>query len=77
MSVAAADGDTLFNAAARAAAEAVLVTGNQSYQVSLYSGTQHGFGVRVDLTSEVQVWAKKQAFLQAVRWFDRFLVKGE
>lgn len=77
VSVAAADGDVLFDAAARAAAEAVLVKGNQSYQVSLYSGTQHGFGVRVDLASEVQVWAKEQAFLQAVRWFDRFLVKGE
>lgn len=76
VSIAAADGDTLFNAQARAAAEAVLLGTGQKYQVDLYSGTQHGFAVRANVSDESQRWAKEEAFLQAVRWFDRFFVKG-
>jgi dienelactone hydrolase len=74
VSVAAADQDTLFTTEARHAAEGVLLATGEKYQVSLYSGTQHGFGVRVSLSDESQKWAKEQAFLQAVRWFDRFFV---
>jgi dienelactone hydrolase len=74
VSVAAADGDNIFNAEARAQAEAVLMDVGQPYQVSLYSQTQHGFGVRANVSDPNQRWAKEQAFLQAVRWFDRFLV---
>ena len=77
VAVAAADGDTLFNGAARAAAEDAFLEGKKTYQVTLYSGTQHGFGVRVNVSDAGQRWAKEQAFLQAVRWFDRFLAKGE
>ncbi|EAQ91502.1 hypothetical protein CHGG_03437 [Chaetomium globosum CBS 148.51] len=74
VAVAAADQDTLFNAEARAAAEKALLGTGKPYQVNLYSGTQHGFGVRVDLADAQQKYAKEEAFLQAVRWFDRFLV---
>lgn len=76
LSLAAASGDTLFNDDARAAAEKVLKGTPQPYQVTLYSGTQHGFGVRVNLDDPQQKYAKEEAFLQAVRWFDRFLVKS-
>ncbi len=31
------------------------------------------FAVRADLNNEEQQWAKEQAFLQAVGWFDRYL----
>ncbi|KAK4153580.1 protein AIM2 [Chaetomidium leptoderma] len=79
VAIAAADGDTLFNAQARAAAEAVLLETakqrQQPYQVVLYSGTQHGFAVRADVSDPQQKYAKEEAFLQAVRWFDRFLVE--
>ncbi|KAH6616054.1 dienelactone hydrolase family-domain-containing protein [Chaetomium sp. MPI-SDFR-AT-0129] len=76
VSVAAGERDVLFGPAARVEAEAVLANGSQAYQVSLYSGTQHGFAVRADLNDEGQRWAKEQAFLQAVRWFDRFFCQG-
>ncbi|KAK3295414.1 dienelactone hydrolase family-domain-containing protein [Chaetomium fimeti] len=74
VAVAAADQDQLFNAAARAEAEEVLLGVASPYQVNLYAGTQHGFGVRVDLEDAQQKYAKEEAFLQAVKWFDRFLV---
>ena len=74
VSLAAAEEDALFNAEARTAAEGVLKGTGEKYQVVLYSGTAHGFGVRIDVADEEQKWAKEQAFLQAVRWFDRFLV---
>ncbi|KAK4123122.1 alpha/beta-hydrolase [Parathielavia appendiculata] len=72
VSIAAADNDNLFDAAARAAAEKVLAEKPEKvpYQVNLYSGTSHGFGVRVNLTDPQQKYAKEQAFLQAARWFD-------
>jgi len=75
VAVAAADVDELFTAAARAEAEAVLAGVGQPYQVNLYSGTQHGFGVRANMSDPQQKYAKEQAFLQAVRWFDRLFVK--
>ncbi|KAK3302610.1 dienelactone hydrolase family-domain-containing protein [Chaetomium strumarium] len=74
VAIAAADGDNMFDAKARAQAEAVLVDVGQPYQVSLYSQTQHGFGVRANVSDPNQRWAKEQAFLQAVRWFDRFFM---
>ncbi|KAH6624168.1 Alpha/Beta hydrolase protein [Chaetomium sp. MPI-SDFR-AT-0129] len=74
VAIASADNDTLFTAEARAAAEQDLFGVGQRYQVNLYSGTEHGFGVRVDLTDEQQKYAKEEAFVQAVKWFDRFLV---
>ncbi|KAJ4303972.1 hypothetical protein N0V88_001574 [Collariella sp. IMI 366227] len=76
VSVAAADNDNLFPAEARFAAEQVLVKGDQQYQVMLYSGTEHGFGVRVDVKDKEQKYAKEEAFLQAVRWFDHFFVEA-
>jgi dienelactone hydrolase len=45
------------------------------YQVTVYGGTQHGFGVRVDLKDAKQKFAKESAFYQAVRWFDQWVKK--
>jgi dienelactone hydrolase len=73
VSVAAADNDSLFTAALRNEMEALLVKIPQPYQVSLYSGTEHGFAVRANLSDPEQKFAKEEAFLQAVRWFDHFL----
>lgn len=75
VAIAAAEEDALFNADTRFAAEGLLKETGEKYHVALYSGTQHGFGVRIDVEDEEQRWAKEQAFLQAVRWFDRFLVE--
>jgi dienelactone hydrolase len=72
VSVAAADNDNLFDADSRFAAEKLLVAKPEklAYEVHLYSGTEHGFGVRVSLTDPQQKYAKERAFLQAARWFD-------
>jgi dienelactone hydrolase len=43
------------------------------YQLSLYSGVQHGFAVRADLSKRETKYAKEQAFLQAVYWFNEYL----
>lgn len=67
-----ADGDTLMPPDLRAHLEALLLNISSPYQTSLYSGVPHGFGVRVNNTDPVQVWAKDSAFLQAVRWFSTF-----
>lgn len=43
------------------------------YQIFLYSDTEHGFAVKGELTSAKGRFAKEQAFLQAVNWFDYFI----
>ncbi|KAL1841457.1 hypothetical protein VTJ49DRAFT_7012 [Mycothermus thermophilus] len=73
-SIAAAETDALFNDEARLAAEKTLKETDQPYRVTLYSGTDHGFGVRANLNDPQQKEAKEEAFLQAVRWFDRWLL---
>lgn len=59
-------------AARRAQLEALLLNTTTPYQVSLYSGVSHGFGVRINASDPIQVFAKETAFLQAVRWFTSF-----
>jgi dienelactone hydrolase len=45
------------------------------YQITLYSGVSHGFAVRGDLSNKQILFAKEQAFYQAISWFDEF-IKG-
>lgn len=61
--------------ARRAQIEALLANTSQPYQVSLYSGTQHGFGVRANVSDPEQKFGKESAFLQAVRWFEAWAQK--
>lgn len=56
--------------ARRSQIEALLQQTKKTYQVSLYSGTSHGFGVRANVSDPVQKFGKETAFLQAVRWFE-------
>ncbi|KAL2264261.1 hypothetical protein VTK26DRAFT_9037 [Humicola hyalothermophila] len=74
VSVAAAENDALLTAELRSEMESLLGQTGRPYQVTLFSGTQHGFAVRADLEDAEQRFAKEEAFLQAVRWFDRFVV---
>jgi len=71
--IGAAENDGMMSPARRAEIEALLATSKQPYQVNLYSGTNHGFGVRANVSIPVQKFGKEGAFLQAVRWFDNFL----
>ncbi|KAK3322749.1 dienelactone hydrolase [Apodospora peruviana] len=72
-SIGAAESDSMMPPARRSEIEALLATAKQPYQVNLYSGTSHGFGVRANVSDPVQKFGKESAFLQAVRWFDNFL----
>ncbi|KAK3986426.1 protein AIM2 [Cladorrhinum sp. PSN332] len=74
LAVAAADNDSLLNATARASMEALLGRTGQRYQVNLYGGTPHGFAVRANLSVPSEKYGKEESFVQAVRWFDTFLV---
>ncbi|KAI1353888.1 dienelactone hydrolase [Xylaria sp. FL0043] len=74
LSIAAAETDTIFPAEKRHRSEEILKEGGQPYQINLYSGVEHGFSVRSDITKKDQRFAKEQAFFQAVQWFDYFLL---
>lgn len=47
--------------------------GTIPYQLTLYSGVEHGFAVRADISKPHVKFAKEAAFLQAVQWFDEYL----
>ncbi|CEJ62824.1 hypothetical protein PMG11_11310 [Penicillium brasilianum] len=76
LSIAAAENDYIFTTAKRHKFEEILSnkTPKVPYQICLYSGTTHGFAVRCDLSIPEQKYAKEQAFLQAVNWFDEYLL---
>jgi len=73
LSIAAAETDRIFPPEKRHATEALLQETGVPYQVNLYSGVQHGFAVRGDMTVPISKYAKEQAFLQAVYWFNEHL----
>lgn len=72
--ISAAETDSIFPAEKRHRSEEILKEGGQPYQINLFSGVVHGFAVRCDTSKKVEKWAKEQAFLQAVNWFDEFLL---
>lgn len=73
LSIAAAQTDSIFPAEKRHRSEEILIETKQPFQMVLYSGVEHGFAVRGDLKVKAQKFAKEQAFLQAVAWFDEHL----
>lgn len=74
LSIAAAETDFIFPKEKRHKSEEILLKLGLPYQINLYSGVEHGFSVRCDVSKKVQRFAKEQAFLQAVQWFDEFLL---
>lgn len=73
LSIAAAETDPIFPAEKRHKSEEILVKTGQPYQINLFSGVSHGFAVRGDVEVKAEKFAKEQAFLQAVTWFDEHL----
>ncbi|KGQ12464.1 Protein AIM2 [Beauveria bassiana D1-5] len=71
--ISAAETDSIFPADKRHKSEEILAKTGQPYQINLFSATEHGFAVRGDLSKKQQKFAKEQAFLQAVTWFDTYL----
>ncbi|PBP17662.1 dienelactone hydrolase [Diplocarpon rosae] len=54
----------------RAAAEAIFISQNATFQTSLYAGAEHGFAVRTNITDPKKAFAQESAYFQAVRWID-------
>jgi dienelactone hydrolase len=75
ISIAAAEFDNIFPTEKRHETEELLLGDKvkQPFQINLFSGVHHGFGVRGDLSNKQVKYGKEQAFLQAVSWFDQFL----
>ncbi|KAK3935079.1 dienelactone hydrolase [Diplogelasinospora grovesii] len=74
LSIAAAETDQIFPADKRHKSEEILQKVGQPYQINLFSGVVHGFSVRCDTSKKIEKFAKEQAFLQAVAWFDNWLL---
>jgi len=74
LSISAAETDGIFPAEMRHKSEEILKATKQPYQINLFSGVEHGYAVRCDVKVKIQKFAKEQAFLQAVSWFDTWLV---
>ncbi|KAK3361383.1 dienelactone hydrolase [Lasiosphaeria ovina] len=74
LSIAAAETDSIFPADKRHRSEEILQKVGQPYQINLYSGVVHGFSIRGDPSKKQEKFAKEQAFLQAVAWFDEYLL---
>ncbi|KAI9646844.1 hypothetical protein NHQ30_004844 [Ciborinia camelliae] len=74
ISIAAAETDEIFPAEKRHKTEEILKEIKATYQMNLFSGVAHGFSVRCDVSKPVEKFAKEQAFLQAIAWFDQYLV---
>jgi len=72
VSVAAAQNDDLLPAPARHALEDLMMSTGQETTFATYGGTQHGFGVRADVSDPKQKFAKEEAFIQAVRFFQNW-----
>ena len=78
LSIACAEKDDIMPTELRRQSEDILIKKSPlPYQVCLYSGVEHGFAVRTDLSKRVCRFAKESAFFQAVRWFDEWLKKEE
>lgn len=75
LAIAAAEKDKIFPSEERHASEAILQELGLPYQVNLYSGVGHGFGVRGDPAIRQVRFAMNSAFGRAVEWFGEY-VKG-
>ncbi|KAL5320135.1 hypothetical protein ACEPPN_010936 [Leptodophora sp. 'Broadleaf-Isolate-01'] len=73
LSLSAAETDQIWPTDKRHESEVILAKTGQPYQINLFSGVEHGFAVRGDLSNEQLKFAKEQAFLQAIAWFDKYL----
>jgi len=73
LAISAAETDTIFPTEKRHQSEEILQKAGFPYQINLYSGVEHGYAVRGDISKKHIKYAKESSFLQAVQWFDEFL----
>ncbi|KAL2843695.1 dienelactone hydrolase family protein [Aspergillus pseudoustus] len=73
-SLSAAENDQIFTRDSRYKFEEILGHTGQQYQINLFSGVEHGFSIRADLSRPENKFAKEQAFVQALGWFAHTLI---
>lgn len=73
LAIAAAETDQIFPDEKRYESEQILRKTGLPYQINLYGGVEHGFAVRGDWSNKTVKYAKENAFLQAVQWFEEHL----
>ncbi|KAL7916787.1 dienelactone hydrolase [Trichoderma velutinum] len=73
--ISAAETGSIFPAESRHKSEVILREVGQPYQINLFSSVRHGFAVRGETRLKAQKFAKEQAFMQAVSWFDTWLLE--
>ncbi|OQE19092.1 hypothetical protein PENSTE_c016G08409 [Penicillium steckii] len=73
LSISAAETDAIFPTSKRHESEEILAKTGQPYQINLFSGVEHGFAVRADISKPLLRFAKESAFSQAVVWFNQYL----
>ncbi|KAH6955832.1 Alpha/Beta hydrolase protein [Ilyonectria sp. MPI-CAGE-AT-0026] len=74
LSIAAAQTDHIFPLDKRIESEKILGRSSRPWQINVFSGVEHGFAVRGDMSNAVERFAKEQAFFQAIAWFDQHLL---
>ncbi|KAH6843462.1 dienelactone hydrolase [Chaetomium sp. MPI-CAGE-AT-0009] len=74
LAISAAETDSIFPTEKRHRSEVILKEAGKPYQINLFSQVQHGFAVRCDPSVKVERFAKEQAFLQAIAWFNEYLL---
>jgi dienelactone hydrolase len=74
LSIAAAETDSIFPADKRHKSEEILIKTGKPFQINLFSGVEHGFGIRGDPDVKIQRFAKERAFDQAIAWFNEHLL---
>ncbi|KID67011.1 dienelactone hydrolase, partial [Metarhizium hybridum] len=75
LSIVTAETDSIFPPDKRHKSKEILKATKKPYQINLFSEVEHGFTIRADLKVKVQRFAREQAFLQAVAWFDNYLLE--
>jgi dienelactone hydrolase len=65
--------DSSFTPSLRNESEGIFKETGIPYEINLYGGVSHGFGVRANVSNRIERYAKETAYLQAVRWFDEWL----
>lgn len=70
ISIAFGELDTSNTADNRTTIESIFMSGNKTFQTSLYADAEHGFAIRTNLTDKKKAFAQESAYFQAVRWLD-------
>ncbi|TIA35295.1 hypothetical protein D6C78_06237 [Aureobasidium pullulans] len=73
LTIAAAEIDHVFSEDMRHETERILKEGKKIYQITLYSGVEHGFAVRSEMSKKEVKYAKEATFLLQVQWFREWL----